>query len=164
MEFANQWIGKIFIWRLKPQISGKVLRKVNKRQNHEKFFKPFLYSNCLILFLSFKILFLAIFNVYFSSSRNQLNWNQWLELPVEYCELSREAVIAVRLIDTTTNETIGGSVLSLFSETGEFHHGAKDICLWPGREPDPVRVSARKVFSKYFSWFYKIWQVTLQTP
>ena len=71
-------------------------------------------------------------------SRNQLNWNQWLELPVEYCELSREALIAVRLIDTTTGDTIGGSVMSLFSETGEFHHGAKDICLWPGRAPDPV--------------------------
>ena len=42
------------------------------------------------------------------------------------------------MIDTTTGETIGGSVMSLFSETGEFHHGAKDICLWPGREPDPT--------------------------
>lgn len=44
----------------------------------------------------------------------------------------------MRLIDSTTGETIGGSVMSLFSETGEFHHGAKDICLWPGREPDPT--------------------------
>ena len=44
----------------------------------------------------------------------------------------------MRLIDSTTGETIGGSVMSLFSETGEFHYGAKDICLWPGREPDPT--------------------------
>ena len=72
-----------------------------------------------------------------SNFRNSLNWNQWLQLPIEYCELSREAVVAVRLIDFAEKKCVGGSVFRLFNDLGEYYHGTKDICIWPNREPDP---------------------------
>ena len=71
-------------------------------------------------------------------NRHIIKWDEWLVLPVQYCELSRDVVVCIRLLDFATEECLGSSVFDLFTEDGEFRRGKRDICIWPRAEPDPV--------------------------
>ena len=70
-------------------------------------------------------------------NRQVIKWDEWVILPVQYCELARESVVCIRLLDFATEECLGSSVFELFSEDGEFRHGKRDICVWPRTKPDP---------------------------
>lgn len=108
--------------------------------------------------------------VYSKQNRNILKWDEWLVLPVQYCELPRDVVLCIQLVDFSTEECLGSSTIDLFTEDGEFRSGKRDICIWPKTEPDPVyydrlRIIKNIFFYSYFCrflrtitvlWFFKI--------
>lgn len=73
----------------------------------------------------------------YSTSCYKVKWDQWLYLPVQYCELPRDTVVALRLLEFGSDDCLGSTVFEVFSEVGEFIRGTRDLWVWPNIEPDP---------------------------
>ncbi|KAL5005430.1 hypothetical protein ScPMuIL_018886 [Solemya velum] len=79
-------------------------------------------------------------NTCYKSFSTRWNWNEWLELPLKYSDLPRNAVLALTIWDIYgTNETrpVGGTTIPLFGKRGTFRQGMHDLKVWPGAEADP---------------------------
>ncbi|XP_060525936.1 phosphatidylinositol 3-kinase catalytic subunit type 3 isoform X1 [Cylas formicarius] len=62
------------------------------------------------------------------------NWNEWLALPLEFCDVPRTAQLAVTIYDCGGPEKllpVGGTTVSLFSKHGVFREGMLDLRVWP---------------------------------
>lgn len=66
-----------------------------------------------------------------------MKWDEWLTLPVQFCELPRDSVLALRLVEFGTDLCLGSTVCEVFSEIGELLQGSRDLWVWPMVEPDP---------------------------
>nr|XP_044989445.1 zinc finger protein 383-like isoform X1 [Jaculus jaculus] len=77
------------------------------------------------------------------------NWNEWLELPVKYPDLPRNAQVALtiwRVCGPERSVPVGGTTVSLFGRYGVFRQGMHDLTVWPNVEADgaePTRTPGR---------------------
>ncbi|MCL4132331.1 UNVERIFIED_CONTAM: hypothetical protein GTU68_017099 [Idotea baltica] len=65
------------------------------------------------------------------------NWNEWLELPVRFCDLQRNASLLITIYDYEAPRKrvpVGGTSISLFGSDGVFPRGLHDLRVWPGVE------------------------------
>ncbi|CAF0807142.1 unnamed protein product [Didymodactylos carnosus] len=67
------------------------------------------------------------------------SWNEWLILPLRYCDLPRHSVLTFTIHDIlspTQIAIIGSTTISLFAHDGTFRRGICDLKLWPNVVPD----------------------------
>ncbi|KAG8194041.1 hypothetical protein JTE90_028384 [Oedothorax gibbosus] len=67
------------------------------------------------------------------------NWNEWLTLPIKFCELPRNALITLTVWDIYgPNKTVpvGGATVSVFSKYGALRQGMHDLRLWNNLQAD----------------------------
>lgn len=67
------------------------------------------------------------------------NWNEWLSLPIKFCELPRNALLAFTVWDIygpQKSVPIGGATLSVFGKYGALRQGIHDLRLWNNLEAD----------------------------
>ncbi|CAF3394201.1 unnamed protein product [Rotaria sp. Silwood1] len=75
----------------------------------------------------------------FKSFTDKWNWNEWLTLPLRYCDLPRHAILALsihEIISPTQVRIIGSTTISLFDSDGTFRRGIYDLKVWPNVPPD----------------------------
>ncbi|XP_058804618.1 phosphatidylinositol 3-kinase catalytic subunit type 3 [Phymastichus coffea] len=63
------------------------------------------------------------------------NWNQWITLPIAFCDLPRNAQLCITLYDCAGPARlipVGGTTISLFGKYGVFRQGMIDLRVWPG--------------------------------
>ncbi|KAB7494563.1 Phosphatidylinositol 3-kinase catalytic subunit type 3 [Armadillidium nasatum] len=69
------------------------------------------------------------------------NWNEWLSLPIRYCDLPRNSVLLITIYDCETPRqriVVGGTSIPLFDRDGLFPRGLHDLRVWPEKIADPV--------------------------
>lgn len=74
------------------------------------------------------------------------NWNEWLTLPIKFCDLPRNAVLALTIYDVygpRRTEPVGGTTLSFFGKHGVFRQGLHDLRVWPSREGHPIQTPGK---------------------
>ncbi|XP_071110359.1 phosphatidylinositol 3-kinase catalytic subunit type 3-like [Haliotis cracherodii] len=62
------------------------------------------------------------------------NWNEWIQLPVKFSDLPRNAFLALTVWDiygTNKAHPVGGTTISLFGKRGTFRQGMHDLKVWP---------------------------------
>nr|XP_022907731.1 phosphatidylinositol 3-kinase catalytic subunit type 3 isoform X2 [Onthophagus taurus] len=67
------------------------------------------------------------------------NWNEWIKLPLRFCDLPRTTLLAITICDCGTGGeaiAIGGTTIPLFSKYGLFRRGSIDLRVWRGRSAD----------------------------
>ncbi|PRD28632.1 UNVERIFIED_CONTAM: Pik3c3 [Trichonephila clavipes] len=67
------------------------------------------------------------------------NWNEWLTLPVKFCELPRNALLALTVWDIygpNKSIPVGGATVSVFGKYGALRQGMHDLRLWNNVEAD----------------------------
>ncbi|KAK7116058.1 phosphatidylinositol 3-kinase catalytic subunit type 3-like [Littorina saxatilis] len=67
------------------------------------------------------------------------NWNEWLQLPVKFSNLPRNAVLALTIWDiegTFKAVPVGGTSIKFFSKRGKLRKGMHDLRVWPGTVGD----------------------------
>uniref|UniRef100_A0A5S6Q949 Phosphatidylinositol 3-kinase catalytic subunit type 3 n=1 Tax=Trichuris muris TaxID=70415 RepID=A0A5S6Q949_TRIMR len=70
----------------------------------------------------------------FKSFTLRYNWNEWLVLPIKYCDLSRDAFLAFTILDVHANlesHVLGGTSISLFTKRGILRQRMYDLKVWP---------------------------------
>ncbi|KAJ8304892.1 hypothetical protein KUTeg_018475 [Tegillarca granosa] len=96
-----------------------------------------LYVTCQI-FSDGRPLSLAISTSYKPFS-TRWNWNEWLNLPVKFSDLPRNAMLALTIWDiygTNKSVPVGGTTLPLFGKRGTFRQGMHDLKVWPDVEAE----------------------------
>ncbi|XP_076053263.1 phosphatidylinositol 3-kinase 59F isoform X2 [Oratosquilla oratoria] len=69
------------------------------------------------------------------------SWNEWLTLPIRFCDLPGNAVLALTIYDCfgpRRTEPIGGTTVSFFGKHGVFRQGMHDLRVWTNRAADGV--------------------------
>jgi phosphatidylinositol 3-kinase len=64
-------------------------------------------------------------------------WNQWIELPVMFCDLPGDALLCLTVYDCTgpgVKEAVGGTSISLFGKKGVLRTGMMVLVVWAGQE------------------------------
>lgn len=67
------------------------------------------------------------------------SWNEWVTLPIKYSDLTRDALLALTVLDVYSpreDAIVGGTTISLFGRTGNFRQGLHDLRVWPGISAD----------------------------
>ena len=67
------------------------------------------------------------------------NWNEWIELPLRYKDLPRNAMLALTIYDILGPRkeiAVGGTTISLFGEHGCLRRGFRDLRVWNDVEAD----------------------------
>ncbi|XP_030755610.1 phosphatidylinositol 3-kinase catalytic subunit type 3 isoform X1 [Sitophilus oryzae] len=62
------------------------------------------------------------------------NWNEWMQIPLEFCDLPRTAQLAITIYDCAGPDKlmpVGGTTVSLFSKHGVYREGMLDLRVWP---------------------------------
>ncbi|CAF4625955.1 unnamed protein product [Rotaria sp. Silwood2] len=75
----------------------------------------------------------------FKSFTDKWSWNEWLTLPLRYCDLPRYAILALsihEIISPTQVRIIGSTTISLFDTDGTFRQGIYDLKVWQNVLPD----------------------------
>ncbi|UJR36681.1 hypothetical protein I4U23_029398 [Adineta vaga] len=75
----------------------------------------------------------------YKSFIDKWNWNEWLTLPLRYCDLPRHAILALsihEIISPTQVRIVGSTTISLFDSEGAFRQGIYDLKVWPNVPPD----------------------------
>lgn len=96
-----------------------------------------LYVNCSI-YANGKSLCLPVRTSYKAFS-TRWNWNEWVEFPLRYMDLPRNAVLGLTIYDIygpCKERALGGTSIPLFGSYGCFRRGFKDLKVWPGKEAD----------------------------
>jgi phosphatidylinositol 3-kinase len=71
----------------------------------------------------------------------RFNWNEWLSLPFNFCDLPRTAILCFTIYDCTgagQQSVIGGTSISVFGKHGILREGMFDLKVWPNVEGNPV--------------------------
>ena len=96
-----------------------------------------LYVKCTI-HANGKLLCMPVRTAYKSFS-SRWNWNEWVEFPIRYMDLPRNAVLGLTIFDIYgpgKERPLGGTSISLFGSYGCYRRGFRDLRVWPGREAD----------------------------
>ncbi|KAE8745182.1 Phosphatidylinositol 3-kinase catalytic subunit type 3 [Frankliniella occidentalis] len=67
------------------------------------------------------------------------SWNEWVVLPVMFCDLPRDAQLALTVYDCvgpSKLQPVGGTTIALFGNHGVFRQGMLDLRVWPDRVAD----------------------------
>ncbi|CAF3762751.1 unnamed protein product [Rotaria magnacalcarata] len=75
----------------------------------------------------------------FKSFNDRWNWNEWLTLPLRYCDLPRHSILTLCILEIfspTDTRIVGSTTISLFASDGTFRRGIYDLKLWPKTPPD----------------------------
>ncbi|XP_055390617.1 phosphatidylinositol 3-kinase catalytic subunit type 3 [Condylostylus longicornis] len=67
------------------------------------------------------------------------SWNEWVTLPLQFCDLPRTAVLAFTILDCIGPDqtaVVGGTAISLFGKNGMFRQGMFDLRIWLDVEGD----------------------------
>lgn len=75
----------------------------------------------------------------YKSFTTRWNWSEWLELPIMFSDLPRNALLAISFYDCvgpTEMKPMGGTTISLFGKRGLFREGQMDLQVWPYKEAD----------------------------
>ncbi|XP_060571535.1 phosphatidylinositol 3-kinase catalytic subunit type 3-like [Ruditapes philippinarum] len=68
------------------------------------------------------------------------NWNEWIQLPIKYSDLPRDAVLSLTVWDIYGTDKVipvGGTTIFMFGKKGTFRQGMHDLKVWPDVEADP---------------------------
>lgn len=69
------------------------------------------------------------------------SWNEWVSLPVKFCDLPRDAVLCLSVYDChgpRQRSLVGGAAISLYGRYGQLREGIHDLKVWPKLEPISV--------------------------
>lgn len=75
----------------------------------------------------------------YKAFNNRWNWNEWVELPIRYKDLPRNAMLGLTIYDVYGPGkliAIGGTSIPLFGTHGCLRRGFHDLRVWPGIEAD----------------------------
>ncbi|KAI8887127.1 phosphatidylinositol 3-kinase [Backusella circina FSU 941] len=75
----------------------------------------------------------------YKAFKNHWSWNEWLTLPIRYCDLPATSQCAVTVWDTIGPrevKPIGGTTLGLFGKQFTLRKGKQKLHLWPNVEAD----------------------------
>ena len=64
------------------------------------------------------------------------NWNEWVQLPIKYQDLPRNAELGITIwdiYDCSRSLAVGGTSVSLFGKHGTLRQGIHDLRVWPGK-------------------------------
>ena len=64
---------------------------------------------------------------------NQWNWNEWIEFPIAICDLPRDAVVVIRILDSASPSKtviVGKAFVSVFGHQGIIRTGLYDLRVW----------------------------------
>ncbi|XP_019862704.1 PREDICTED: phosphatidylinositol 3-kinase catalytic subunit type 3-like [Amphimedon queenslandica] len=67
------------------------------------------------------------------------NWNEWLQIPLRYKDLPRNAILGLTVYDIQGPREVtpvGGTTVSLFNRHSCLRRGFRDLRLWPETEAD----------------------------
>ena len=67
------------------------------------------------------------------------NWNEWIELPLRYKDLPRNAMLGFTIYDILgprKEVAVGGTTIFLFGEHGCLRKGFRDLRVWNDKEAD----------------------------
>ncbi|CAG0913122.1 unnamed protein product [Notodromas monacha] len=76
---------------------------------------------------------------------NRWSWNEWVWLPVKWCDLPRSAVLCLTVWDCHgpgKRAPVGGTTLSLFGAHGQLREGIRDLKVWRDVEADGGSVTS----------------------
>ncbi|TFK40222.1 kinase-like domain-containing protein [Crucibulum laeve] len=79
------------------------------------------------------------FRTSFKAFKNTYTWNEWITLPVRYCDLPLSSQITFTVWDIGGPRTavpVGGSTFRLFGKKWTLRRGKHRLLLWPGIEAD----------------------------
>ncbi|KAF9484364.1 phosphatidylinositol 3-kinase [Pholiota conissans] len=79
------------------------------------------------------------FRTSFKAFRNTYTWNEWITLPIRYCDLPLSSQITFTVWDIGGPRTaipVGGSTFRLFGKKWTLRRGKHRLLLWPGVEAD----------------------------
>lgn len=74
------------------------------------------------------------------------NWNEWLEFPIRFCDLPRDAILLITIYDYESPRkrvVVGGTSISLFGKDGVFPRGLHDLRVWMGMKADPFQTPGK---------------------
>ncbi|XP_044740514.1 phosphatidylinositol 3-kinase catalytic subunit type 3 isoform X6 [Chrysoperla carnea] len=75
----------------------------------------------------------------YKSFTSRWNWNEWVILPVQFCDIPRTAQLTLTIYDCVGPnkvQPVGGTTISLFGKHGVFRQGMLDLRVWPGQKAD----------------------------
>ncbi|KAL1744714.1 kinase-like domain-containing protein [Schizophyllum fasciatum] len=79
------------------------------------------------------------FRTSFKAFKNSYTWNEWITLPIRYCDLPLNAQITFTVWDTAGLRTampVGGTTFRLFGKKCTLRRGKHRLLLWPTIEAD----------------------------
>ncbi|PPQ99151.1 hypothetical protein CVT24_009341 [Panaeolus cyanescens] len=79
------------------------------------------------------------FRTSFKAFKNSYIWNEWITLPIRYCDLPLSSQITFTVWDIAGPRNavpIGGSTFRLFGKKWTLRRGKHRLLLWPGVEAD----------------------------
>ncbi|KAL0954695.1 hypothetical protein HGRIS_003644 [Hohenbuehelia grisea] len=79
------------------------------------------------------------FRTSFKAFKNNYTWNEWITLPIQYCDLPLGAQITFTVWDIAGPRAavpVGGSTFRLFGKKWTLRRGKHRLWLWPGVEAD----------------------------
>lgn len=75
----------------------------------------------------------------YKAFRNHWSWNEWLNLPIKYCDLPSSAQFAITVWETIAPrkvKPVGGTTLRLFGKQFTLRKGKQKLHLWANSEAD----------------------------
>nr|XP_007262933.1 phosphatidylinositol 3-kinase [Fomitiporia mediterranea MF3/22]EJD06669.1 phosphatidylinositol 3-kinase [Fomitiporia mediterranea MF3/22] len=75
----------------------------------------------------------------FKAFKNSYTWNEWITLPIRYCDLPLSSQITFTVWDIEGPRSaapVGGTTFRLFGKKGTLRRGKHRLFLWPGVEAD----------------------------
>lgn len=64
---------------------------------------------------------------------NQWNWNEWIEFPIAVCDLPRDSVVVMKILDSISPSKtviVGKAFVSVFGHQGIMRTGLYDLRVW----------------------------------
>ena len=72
----------------------------------------------------------------------KFSWNEWIPLPIHYCDLPRDAILVFTIYDSIPEYgeklVIGSTAIPLFDQHGIFRQGIYDLKIEPDIEADDL--------------------------
>ncbi|KAG1204363.1 hypothetical protein G6F70_000580 [Rhizopus microsporus] len=75
----------------------------------------------------------------YKAFKNHWSWNEWLTLPIKYCDLPASAQFAITVWKANGPrkvQPVGGTTLRVFGKHFTLRKGKQKLHLWPDREAD----------------------------
>ncbi|KII89648.1 hypothetical protein PLICRDRAFT_158734 [Plicaturopsis crispa FD-325 SS-3] len=79
------------------------------------------------------------FRTSFKAFKTNYTWNEWITLPIRYCDLPLSSQITFTVWDIAGPRAaapVGGSTFRIFGKKWTLRRGKHRLLLWPGREAD----------------------------